>query len=319
MILRGIDFGRVWDASGVRNFFGEGYPYHLPFRPFGLNFHGSTFVAKTTTLHPRDGNMPMREDGVTPRRLKPDCIRVRFFKGAALNAVGLSGPGAEALFDEGRWQKRKKPFFLSFMTVEDSRARRLDELNAFMRLADRHLPDFRAPIGLQLNLSCPNAGRHDGGDDVEEARMMLAHLSGLGIPIVPKFSITTPPETVARIASHPACDAVTVSNTVPWSDIPTDLRMELFGTDMSPLSHYGGGGLSGAPLLPMVIAWLEEARRIGFPKPIAGGGGILGTVDGQRVFHAGAAAVCLGSIAMLRPWRVWHTVKTLRLYGRLAR
>ena len=315
MILRGIDFGSVWDASGVRNFFGEGYPFHRAFKSFGLNFDGSTYGSETdpTNLGSGGGDMPLH--GTMPRKLKPDCIVVKHRHGAVLNAVGLSGPGAEALFGGGRWQKRKKPFFLSFMAVGATLSKRLDELNGFMRLCDRHLPEFRAKVGIQLNLSCPNTS-HGASDDVGEAKMMLAHL---GIPIVPKFSVTTPVETVARIAEHPACDAVTVSNTVPWPKIAPDERERIFGTQASPLEKYGGGGLSGAPLLPLVMDWLEEAQHAGFPKPIAAGGGILRTVDGQQLFHRGADAVCLGSIAILRPWRVWHTVQTLKIYGRLSR
>ncbi|HYE59872.1 MAG TPA: hypothetical protein VEA18_01670, partial [Candidatus Kapabacteria bacterium] len=88
-------FGRVWDASGVRNFDGNAWWYHS-FMP-GLDFSGATFVAKTTTIDPRKGNMPLKKDGITPRDLFPSCIKVYPRKGIALNAVGLSGHGAEAL------------------------------------------------------------------------------------------------------------------------------------------------------------------------------------------------------------------------------
>jgi len=103
MQLRGVNFQPVWDASGVRNFFGEGYPYHWPLKPFGLNFKGSTFVAKTTTLLPREGKMPLVKIGKHwyPREIKPACIYVDRKQGLALNAVSLSGPGAAALFATG--------------------------------------------------------------------------------------------------------------------------------------------------------------------------------------------------------------------------
>src|SRR3989338_1556485 len=66
MELRGVHFGPVLDASGVRGFFGEGYWHHRYCKPFGLRFDGATFVAKTTTLLPRAGNMPLQSNGVTP-------------------------------------------------------------------------------------------------------------------------------------------------------------------------------------------------------------------------------------------------------------
>ena len=111
MRLREINFGPVLDGSGVEGFFGEGYWFHKFLRPLGLNFNGCAFVAKTATLKPRKGNMPLKDDGITPKELKPKCVKVKLFKGVALNAVGLSGPGAIALFEDGRWQKRTRPFF----------------------------------------------------------------------------------------------------------------------------------------------------------------------------------------------------------------
>ena len=153
MKLRNIDFGPVTDASGVRGFFGEGYPYHKFMRPFGLNFKGATFVAKTTTLLPRTGNMPLKKDCITPQNLLPSCVVVKPFKGIALNAIGLSGPGADFLFKQGRWQERTKPFFLSFMSVESTKKSRLEELCEFVTIFKRHLQNFKAPVGLQINYS----------------------------------------------------------------------------------------------------------------------------------------------------------------------
>jgi dihydroorotate dehydrogenase len=309
VILRGIDFGPVWDASGVRGFFGEGYWYHKWLWPFGLSFKGSTFVAKTTTLAPRKGNMELDDqDGIRPKRLRPDCIVVKSRKGAALNAVGLSGPGAEALFADGRWQARAEPFFLSFMPVGETPQQRFAELNGFVRMIDARRGSFRAPFGLQINLSCPNAGH--GFEDFEvEARVMLTRAGTLGIPLVPKFSVVTPIETVAAIARHPDCDAVCVSNTIPWARIDDAMKQELFGSLESPLAKYGGGGLSGRPLFPLVKDWVVNAWNARFPKPINVGGGILAPIDAVELLELGAASVFIGSAAFLRPWRVASIIR----------
>jgi hypothetical protein len=48
-----------------------------------------------------------------------------------LNAVSLSGPGAEALYATGHWQNLAMPLFLSFMSIDPVRARRNEELNHF--------------------------------------------------------------------------------------------------------------------------------------------------------------------------------------------
>jgi len=304
--LRDIEFLDCLDASGARGYFGEGYSYHalVP----GLDFTGSTFVAKTTTLEFRVGNMPLKRD-LTPRERKPACIVVKPFKGVVLNAVGLSGPGARPLFERGEWQQRSEPFFLSFMPVEKDPGRRLIEVEAFVRLCNRFLPDFRAPVGLQVNLSCPNVGL-EAKDFVKESHAVLERLARLEIPLMAKFSVTTSPADVLRIAAHEALDAVCVSNTVPWGKLPERIDWKgLFGSQASPLAKFGGGGMSGKPLLPIVRDWIRDARQLGLEKPINAGGGILRPEDVWTLREAGADSIFLGSIAMLRGWRVRDTIK----------
>jgi dihydroorotate dehydrogenase len=314
MRLRGTSYGYVLDASGARGYFGEGYRYHalIP----GLDFTGSTLVAKTTTLEFRIGNLPLRHD-LTPIEWKPKCIVVKPFKGVALNAVGLSGPGAQPLFAKGEWQKRTEPFFLSFMPVEKNIGRRMMEIDLFARLFRKHLPEFRAPVALQVNLSCPNVGIRST-EFVREACLTIAHLQPIGVPLMAKFSVTTQPEDVIEVGKHFALDAVCISNTIPWGKMPERIDWKgLFGSDVSPLARLGGGGLSGKPLLPIVADWVRSLRALGFKKPINAGGGILGPEDVYTLKEAGADSVFLGSIAMLRGWRVRETIKAAhRCFGK---
>ncbi len=307
MKLRGIDFGCVTDASGVRGFFGEGHWFHrwVP----RLDFSGSTFVAKTATLRPREGNLGTKRF--------PDCVVTRFGQGAVLNAVGLSNPGAEALFADGRWQERKEPFFISFMPLETDPLKRADEISAFARLMRKHLPVSRHPVGLQVNLSCPNAGHAADGGFVREAAMTLAHLACVGVPLMVKIDLTLPLEAALRVAALPGCDALCMTNAIRWGLLPDKIRWkEIFGTTVSPLERYGGGGLSGSPLLPLVAAWVHIAKAHGLRKPVNAGGGILGPEDAEMLRSWGADSVFLGSIAMLRGWRVRQTIRETRaLYG----
>lgn len=315
MKLRGIDFGNVLDASGVRGFFGEGYWYHKVLRPFGLNFQGCTFVAKTTTLLERAGNMKRAADDISPAEMFPRCIVVRPFKGVALNAVGLSGPGAVSLFCDGRWQARRKPFFISFMSVEPTAQERVNELQRFTQVFRHHHRDFRAPIGLQINYSCPNVGLKPL-ELVGEIAEGLSIAGQLGIPLMPKFNVTVPVSVAREVCKHPACDAICVSNSIPWGALPDKIDWkDLFGQDESPLAklRMGGGGLSGAPLLSLTEAWIREARRQGIEKPINGGGGILRPSDVDVLVNAGASSVFLGSIAMLRGWRVQDAIRRANL------
>ena len=314
MKLRGIDFGCVLDASGTEGFFGEGYPYQ---KALGVNFSGATFVAKTVTARPRAGNMRIREDGSLPWwPLRPDCIVVKPIKGVALNAVGLSNPGVVVLLSQGRWQEREEPFFLSFMAVGDTRDKRMCELEEFVELLLLFKEDFRAPFGLEVNMSCSNVGLHPE-KLVEEAIDVLTVASVLDIPIMLKFNILLSVEAALKISRHSVCDALCVSNTIPWGALPRLINWrELFGSDESPLKKYGGGGLSGAPLLPLVKRWVKGARFAGITKPINAGGGILHPDDVDTLFEAGADSVFVGSVSFLRPWRVRAIIKRARqIYG----
>jgi dihydroorotate dehydrogenase len=308
--LLGIEFGRVFNASGARNFHGDGYPYHRWLGPLAPHFGPATFVAKTTTVEPRAGNMPLR--GTTPTEFKPRCIAVNFRKAAVLNAVGLSGPGLTTLLDDGRWQDWPAPFFLSFMAVEKDPLTRLASAGQFAHLVAAQRPFFRSAFGVQVNFSCPNVGmeRIEIISDVCRTLSVIAdHLPG--VPLVPKFNVLTSVGVVREIAAHEHCAAVSVSNTIPWGSLPDRIDWRgLFGRGafgkVSPLVHLGGGGLSGAPLLPLVAEWVNEARCSHFPlsKPIVAGGGIMSGLDAAYLLSMGAAAVELGSVVIVRPWRV---------------
>ena len=323
MILRGIDFGCVVNASGARGFFGEGYPFHRFWRPLGLQYDGSTFVAKTTTLNPRLrpdlnlGNMPLRADGLTPVEFKPACIKGRLWQGITLNAVGLSGPGAERLLQDGRWQNRGKPFFLSFMGMGD-RQQRLGELRQFVELMSKHQHQFHSRFGLKINFSCPNVGLKPA-ELVEEIGEALTIAAPLDIPLVPKLNAAVPVEPVVEVARPPAFDARCISNTIPWGHLSESINWgRLWGTrkkvaspllQHSPLAHLGGGGMSGPPLLPIVCNWIRRARAAGLTKPIIGGGGIISRDGIDRMIEAGADCISLGTVSIVRPWRVQRLIR----------
>ena len=309
MELRGIDFGHVLDASGVRGWFGEGHPFHH-WIPFGLSFAGSTFVAKTTTLEPRDPNGALAGDGRTTRVLRQPCVRVDWRRGVVLNALGLPGPGLEALLAADRWQRRTDPFFLSFAAIAETADGRLDEVRRFVRILNAALPDFAAPVGLQVNFSCPNVPHGEPTPDpVAGFRAELDEYAALGVPLMVKLSVTQPVADARAIAEHPACDALCVSNTIPWGEMPDRIDWHRLFGPRSPLERFGGGGLSGAPLLPLVAEWVAAARRAAIAAPINAGGGILRPADADVLHRASASSVFVGTIAMLRGWRLAQTIR----------
>jgi dihydroorotate dehydrogenase len=311
MNLRGIKFGPVHAASGAMGFFGEGYWFHKLGHPFGLDFGEVTLVAKTTTLHANPGNMRLNAD-FTPAEFFPACIKANLRTGSTLNAIGLSGPGARTLFDTGRWQAHPRPFFLSFMSVKPTRDERMAELNEFVRMLKAELPRFRSKVGLQINFSCPNTGHalEELADEVEEALDMSVLL---GIPLVPKFNVNFSPAKAAKLGKHPACDALCISNTLPWTDLPDEVRQEEFGSLESPLAHLKGGGYSGPHLYLRVLEWIVHVRAAGYTKPLVAGGGIRERWQAlqMRALAGENSAIFLGSIAMTRGWRLRDTARAV--------
>ncbi|TSC62220.1 MAG: Uncharacterized protein G01um101448_544 [Parcubacteria group bacterium Gr01-1014_48] len=307
MHLRGVDFGHVLGASGVQGFFGEGYWFHKLWKPFGLDFARMTFVSKTATCLSRAGNMSLTRH-FTPRNPFPRCVRTQILRGQMLNSVGLSNPGLGALLNTGKWQKHTKPFFISIMSLADTPARRLEELRIMVETIGFCKRDFLASFGLQINLSCPNTG-HDTHELIDESAKILDVASILGVPLMPKYSIATAPiQAIMQLNDHPSCDAICVSNTLPFGWQGLDWK-RVWGSTTSPLVHLGGGGLSGKHLQPLVCAWIKTLRNAGFTKPINGGGGILSYQNVNQYYSAGASSVFLGSIAVLRPWEVAHTIE----------
>jgi dihydroorotate dehydrogenase len=303
-------FGPVWGASGVQGFFGEGYRFHRYLGPLAPDFDGLTFVAKTTTLKERVGNTPL-DDNFKPLEMFPKSVHVGvrgFWYGYTLNAWGLSGPGAEKLLATRRWQNRTMPFMTSFMTVAGSPEEQLAEVVEFSNLLSQHNRAFVGEFGIQLNLSCPNTDA-DTGKLIKEAARFLDAMSIIKRPVIVKVSIDMDPKAVAEIAAHNVCNALCVSNTVKFGKLPDKINWDKLYGKTSPLAHLGGGGLSGAPLLPLVAEYVLRLRALGVTKHINAGGGILCPRDVLTLVNAGANSVSLGCMAMLRPWRVQSTIR----------
>jgi dihydroorotate dehydrogenase len=131
------------------------------------------------------------------------------------------------------------------------------------------------------------------------------------VAVMAKVAVTVPPEAVRdALQDHPGCDAVVCSNAVPWGRLPDSIDWRgLFGDGGSPLAHLGGGGLSGKPVLPLVRDWIRKARSVGLTKPIVGCGGVLARQDADQLIDAGADGIELGSVSILRPWRVRGIVR----------
>lgn len=310
MKLRDMDSGKILCASGTQGFFGEGYPHHKYLKLLGLlSFDDVTFVSKTVTLLGHKGNMPLKADS-TPKALFPDCIKINPLKDTILNAVNLSNLGLGYYLGDGRWQAQEKPFWISVMSIGDTKERRLDEASLISTMLSAYKKDFSAPFGLQINLSCPNHSSLKPSKIIEETAEILSLYSDIGVPLMPKFSIASAPlDAIMELNDNPNCDAICVSNTLPFGWRGIDWN-KAWGTTRSPLKHLGGGGLSGRVLAPLVCEYIIRLRERGFKKHINGGGGIFNSRDVIKYYQAGASSIFVGSVAIFQPWEIASIVKT---------
>ena len=314
----GTAFGYAWAASGIRGFCGEEYWYQKLFARYipWYSFKGVTFVAKTVTAHPREGNMPLDKDGFSPREKRPACIVLGFWQflwGVMLNAVGLSNIGIEAIIKKGLWQRIPEPFMISVMPVCQTRSERKKEMQKIVAHLTELVPELCGPVAIQVNRSCPNV-KHGRAQDksVTETLDHLRLFEGLrheyGARVFVKIDVFTSIEDARRIANHPVCSGLIVSNTMSWATVPKWMRRLFFGSTTSPLARFGGGGLSGWPLRRRVSTWIRTARKAGITKHINAGGGIFGPLGVWSAWRAGADSVSLGTIATVRPWMLRPTV-----------
>lgn len=291
--LNGIEFGPCWDAAGVRGFYGDGYDFHWPFllkTPWSNTLRRSAFATKTVVVDKRAGNMqldPQRNyEPVIRFPRVPSCIWIDPFRKLILNAVGLSCPGAEIILIELAARIRKnsafflQPFMVSFAAVKPTRAERADEARRFVRLWKKImdpvlLENPSVKVGLQFNDSCPNTGE-EPHEETAERREMLQILKSLGIPLILKLNALTP-VTAAKDAED-LCDAFCVSNAIPFGRLAEALphiRWDRIFPYGSPLKQFGGGGVSGDFIFPLVAKWTWDARhKVVLTKPLNIGGGI---------------------------------------------
>ncbi len=317
MELRGVRFPPISSAAGAAGFYSpKEYWYHRfgsPWKICGLTQKHMGRVAKTMTAQRNPGNMLMKGDGITPRNWLPPCILVRPFQGVTLNSVGLSNPGAPDLLRRNIWQQQPGPFRLSFMAPEKL-GPVLDQVREFTDEMLSHAPhEWRSQIGIEVNISCPNIGKKSSHSiDLDQVGSSLDILGELKLPIQVKLSATVSVSDAKQIAAHRECDAITMSNTIPWGELANRIDWHrLFGTTVSPLENLGGGGLSGWPLQQIVLDWCTEALNCSFPKPVIACGGIDSS-QAVLLFSNNPIVkeVQVGTAGMLYPWRMRRIIRT---------
>ena len=233
-----------------------------------LNKFGA-MVIKTATPRPRVGNPEPRiavlEDGV-------------------LNAVGLAGPGVDAVANEKIPAVRQKyPELPIIASVSGGSVEEYAMVAA--KLA-------AAPVNaLEINVSCPNVkdeGMLFGTDPAQVEAITRAVKDRVGT--LPVYVKLTPNVTdivaIALAAERGGADGLSLINTL--------LGMHIDVHKGQPVVANVTGGYSGQPVKPVAVRMIYQVAHA-TTLPIIGMGGVATAEDVIEMMMAGASAVAVGS------------------------
>lgn len=240
------------------------------------------------------GGIVTKAVSLEPRAGAPEP-RVAEFEGGMINAIGLANPGlAEVTRVHVPWLAKHHRGTRKVANVVGFTE---DEFAAVVSGLEEGARQYPGAIdAYELNVSCPNVrqgGTEFGADPVSLRAVVERARSATKRPVFVKLSPTLPDiASAARIAVDAGADGITVVNTLPGLVIDLDRRRPVLG--------FGGGGVSGAAILPVgVLATWKVSRAV--PVPIIGLGGVASGSDALQYVVAGASLVGVGTAALRDP------------------
>jgi dihydroorotate dehydrogenase (NAD+) catalytic subunit len=248
-------------------------------------------VSKGIFLRPRPGTPP-------PRIVETPS--------GMLNAIGLQGPGVEALVRD------YAPLWAAwaFPVLVNVNGETVDE---YGELAAR-LDGVPGVAGLELNISCPNVregGMFFGNDPDTAAAVTAAARRRTRLPVWVKLTpAVTDIAEVARACEAAGADALSAVNT--FVGMSFDLRA------LRPRLSFRTGGLSGPAIRPLAVHLAHRTAQA-VTIPVVGIGGIATAEDAVEFLLAGCRAVQVGTATFVDPNAIGRIVEGLRAYEHLLR
>jgi dihydroorotate dehydrogenase (NAD+) catalytic subunit len=224
-------------------------------------------VSKGIFLRPRAGTAP-------PRIVETP--------GGMLNAIGLQGPGADALVRDyaPMWAEWDFPVLVN---INGESASEYGELTA-------RLDGVPGVAGFEINISCPNVeqgGLYFGNDPRAAASVTEAVRKRTKLPVWVKLTpMVSDIGVIARAVEAAGADALCAINTFVGMSI--DLNA------YRPRLSFRTGGLSGPAIRPLAIYLAHQAARA-VSIPVIGIGGIMRADDALEFLVAGCTAVQVGT------------------------
>jgi len=230
-------------------------------------------VSKGIFLKPRKGTPPPRI-AETPSGM--------------LNAIGLQGPGADALIRDyaPQWAKWDFPVLVN---INGESAAEYGELAA-------RLDGVPGIAGFEINISCPNVeqgGMYFGNDPRAAAAVTEAVRKRTPLPVWVKLTpMVSDIGVIARAVEAAGADALSAVNTF------VGMSMDL--NSYRPRLSFRTGGLSGPAIRPLAVHLAHQAARA-VEIPVIGVGGIMTAEDALEFLVAGCRAVQVGTATFVNP------------------
>jgi dihydroorotate dehydrogenase (NAD+) catalytic subunit len=230
-------------------------------------------VCKGIFLRPRVGTAP-------PRIVETPS--------GMLNAIGLQGPGVDALIRDyaPRWSSWDFPVLVN---INGESVSEYGELTA-------RLDGVPGVAGFEINISCPNVeqgGLYFGNDPRAAAAVTEAVRKRTSLPVWVKLTpMVTDIGVIARAVESAGADALCAVNTFVGMSI--DLNAH------KPRLSFRTGGLSGPAVRPLALHLAHQAARA-VSIPVVGVGGIMRAEDALEFLIAGCTAVQVGTATFVNP------------------
>jgi dihydroorotate dehydrogenase (NAD+) catalytic subunit len=230
-------------------------------------------VSKGIFLKPRPGTPP-------PRIVETPS--------GMLNAIGLQGPGVEALIRDyaqlwATWD---------FPVLVNVNGETVDE---YAELAAR-LDGVPGVAGLEVNISCPNVregGMFFGNNPSSAAAVTEAVRGRTSLPVWVKLTpAVSDIGAIARACEEAGADALSAVNTF--------VGMSFDLSSGRPRLAFRTGGLSGPAIRPLAVHLAHQAARA-VSIPVIGIGGITRPEDAMEFLLAGCRAVQVGTATFIDP------------------
>ena len=233
-------------------------------------------VSKGIFLRPRAGTPP-------PRIVETPS--------GMLNAIGLQGPGVDALIRDyaPQWASWEFPVLVNING---------ESVSEYGDLAAR-LDGVPGVAGFEINISCPNVeqgGLYFGNDPHAAAAVTEAVRKRTNLPVWVKLTpMVTDIGVIARAVESAGADALCAVNTFVGMSI--DLNAN------APRLSFRTGGLSGPAIRPLALHLAHQAARA-VRIPVIGVGGIERTEDALEFLVAGCTAIQVGTATFVNPMAI---------------